>query len=133
MTASKIEIEAVDFVTIPVDDFEAAVEFYGEVLGLPLVERYGQAPGAEFQAGNLTLAVMDPSAFGQELRPNAMPIALRVDDVEAAREVLLDAGVEFKTDTFDSGVCHQAIFVDPAGNPLDLHHRYGPAKEIPGS
>ena len=24
----------------------------------------------------------------------------------------------------DSGVCHQAIFLDPAGNALDLHHRY---------
>jgi hypothetical protein len=25
-----------------------------------------------------------------------------------------------------SGVCHQAIFLDPAGNQLDLHHRYAP-------
>jgi hypothetical protein len=34
--------------------------------------------------------------------------------------------VTFTTEVFDSGVCHQAIFVDPAGNPLDLHHRYAP-------
>jgi len=27
-------------------------------------------------------------------------------------------------DTIDSGVCHQALFLDPAGNVLDLHHRY---------
>jgi hypothetical protein len=26
----------------------------------------------------------------------------------------------------DSGVCHQAIFEDPDGNFLDLHHRYAP-------
>lgn len=26
----------------------------------------------------------------------------------------------------DSGVCHQAIFEDPDGNILDLHHRYAP-------
>jgi len=26
----------------------------------------------------------------------------------------------------DSGVCHQAIFTDPDGNPLILHHRYAP-------
>jgi hypothetical protein len=26
----------------------------------------------------------------------------------------------------DSGVCHQAIFEDPDGNVLDLHHRYAP-------
>jgi hypothetical protein len=26
----------------------------------------------------------------------------------------------------DSGTCHQAIFLDPAGNALDLHHIYAP-------
>jgi hypothetical protein len=26
----------------------------------------------------------------------------------------------------DSGVCHQAIFLDPAGNSLGIHHRYAP-------
>jgi hypothetical protein len=34
------------------------------------------------------------------------------------------AGVTFHTEPFDSGVCHQAIFRDTAGNPLSLHHRY---------
>jgi hypothetical protein len=28
----------------------------------------------------------------------------------------------------DSGVCHQAFFRDPAGNTLNLHHRYAPAE-----
>ncbi len=129
---TSIQIEGVDFVPIPVDDFERALEFYGETLGLPCIDRYGRKPGAEFQAGNLTLAVMEASSFGQEFRPNSMPIAFRVDDVEAARTALEAAGVEFKTDVFDSGVCHQAIFVDPAGNPLDLHRRYAPPKEKPG-
>ena len=129
MSTTSIEIQGVDFVNIPVDDFDRAVEFYGEVLGLPCIARYGEMPGAEFQAGNLTLAVMEPTAFGQEFRPNAVPIAFRVEDVEAARKELLEAGVEFLTDTFDSGVCHQAIFVDPAGNPLDLHRRYAPKEK----
>lgn len=26
----------------------------------------------------------------------------------------------------DSGVCHQAVFKDPDGNTLILHHRYAP-------
>jgi predicted enzyme related to lactoylglutathione lyase len=125
-------ITGVDFVVVPTDDFDASVKFYGEVLGLPCIDRYGKAPGAEFQAGNLTLAVLQTDAFGQEFRPNCMPIALQVDDVEAARARLEAAGVEFITDTFDSGVCHQAIFTDPAGNPLDLHHRYAPPKPKPG-
>jgi predicted enzyme related to lactoylglutathione lyase len=128
MTTNGPLVEGVDFVAVPTDDFDASFRFYGEVLGLPCIGRYGDMPGAEFQAGNLTLAVMQNEAFGQPFRPNTMAIALRVADVEAARERLLAAGVEFKTETFDSGVCHQAIFVDPAGNPLDLHRRYAPVK-----
>lgn len=119
-------VTGVDFVVVPVDDFDAAVHFYGEVLGLPCIERYGRMPGAEFQAGNLTLAVMQADAFGQEFRPNAMPIALHVANVDDARATLEAEGVTFVTETFDSGVCHQAIFRDPAGNPLGLHHRYAP-------
>jgi predicted enzyme related to lactoylglutathione lyase len=121
-------VTGVDFVCVPTADFDASVAFYGDVLGLPEVARYGKMPGAEFQAGNLTLAVMDAQAFGQEFRPNAMPIALHVDDVAAAKAELEATGVEFVTDVFDSGVCHQAICKDPDGNPLSLHHRYAPRK-----
>jgi predicted enzyme related to lactoylglutathione lyase len=128
-----VHITGVDFVVIPTAAFDASVAFYGEVLGLPCIERYGSMPGAEFQAGNLTLAVMETEAFGRDFRPNAMPIALRVDDVDATREQLESAGVEFIGDTFDSGVCHQAMFNDPDGNPLALHHRYAPPKPKPAS
>ena len=130
MTSSPL-VTGVDFVTVPTDAFETSVAFYGETLGLPCIDRYGQMPGAEFQAGNLTLAVMEATAFGQEFRPNCMPIALQVDDVEAARAHLEAKGVEFLAQ-FDSGVCHQAIFKDPDGNPLALHHRYAPPKPKPG-
>lgn len=119
-------VTGVDFVTVPAQDFEASVHFYGTVLGLPPVKRWGDMPAAEFQAGNLTLAIMEPTAFGQEFRRHGVPIALQVDDVAAAREHLEAQGVRFVTDTMDSGVCHQAIFLDPAGNSLAIHHRYAP-------
>ncbi len=125
-TTSALRITGVDFVAVPAKDFEESVRFYGTVLGLPEVKRWGTMPGAEFQAGNLTLAVMEPTAFGQEFRPHAMPIALQVDDVAAAREHLEAQGVRFGGEIIDSGACHQAIFSDPAGNTLDLHHRYAP-------
>ncbi len=124
--ASAAPVTGVDFVAVPARDIDESVEFYGTTLGLPFVKRWGDMPGVEFQAGNLTLALMEPTAFGQEFRPNALPIALHVADVAAAREQLLGQGVQFVTDVFDSGVCHQAIFLDPAGNSLALHHRYAP-------
>ena len=120
-------ITGVDFVTIPTQDLEASIHFYGTVLGLPFVKRWGDMPAAEFQAGNLTIAVMDPTAFGQEFRSHGSPLALQVEDVAAARAQLEAQGVKFVTDVIDSGVCHQAIFLDPSGNALDLHHRYAPA------
>ena len=120
-------IKGVAAVWLPVTDMGRAVAFYGETLGLERGKRWGDMPATEFQAGQLTLAVMDPSAFGQpEPRPNSAPIALQVDDVEAARAELQEKGVTFHVEMIDSGVCHQAIFSDPDGNPLILHHRYAP-------
>ena len=118
-----------DFVVVPTEDFEASCHFCGEVLGLSCIARYGQAPGAEFQAGNLTLAIMRTEDFGGTFSRNAMPIALQVSDVAAARERLEAKGVRFVSETFDSGVCWQAICLDPDGNPLSLHHRYAPKDE----
>jgi catechol 2,3-dioxygenase-like lactoylglutathione lyase family enzyme len=119
-------VTGVDFVGVPARDIDESTEFYGTTLGLPLVKRWGNMPGVEFQAGNLTLALMEPTAFGQEFRAHGLPVALQVADVAAAREQLMAQGVQFVTDVFDSGVCHQAIFLDPAGNSLALHHRYAP-------
>jgi predicted enzyme related to lactoylglutathione lyase len=91
-------------------------------------QRWGDRPATEFQAGNLTLVVFDPSGFGQRTAtPNSAPVALQTDDVNAAREALQAKGVTFVVDFMDSGVCHQAIFLDPDGNALILHHRYAPA------
>jgi predicted enzyme related to lactoylglutathione lyase len=88
-------------------------------------------PATEFQAGNLTIAVMQSDAFGLEFRPGSTLIALQVDDVHAVKERLEAEGVQFRGDAFDSGVCWQAIFQDPDGNPLNLHHRYAPKDARP--
>jgi predicted enzyme related to lactoylglutathione lyase len=51
-------------------------------------------------------------------------IAFRVPDVAAARVELEAKGVKFNGETIDTGVCHMALFEDPDGNDLMLHHRY---------
>jgi predicted enzyme related to lactoylglutathione lyase len=119
-------VKGVDFVYLPTRNFEAASEFYGTVLGLPRSAKYGKHPGGEFETGSLTLQVMEAEAFGLEFHPSRNPIALHVDDVEAARAELESRGVSFNGDTMDSGVCHMAFFADPDGNALMLHHRYAP-------
>ena len=119
-------VSGVDFVAIPTQDYDRAAAFYGDTLGLPLRKRWGSMPAGEFQAGDVTIALMQMDAFGQEFRRNGGPLALRVPDVAAARAELEAAGVNFVAETIDSGVCHQAIFLDPDGNTLILHHRYAP-------
>jgi len=121
-----MNITGVDFIALPTRDFAASDEFYGGVLGLDRSKRWGDMPAGEFETGSLTIAVMQSDAFGIDFEPHSHPVALHVDDVEAARAELESAGVEFAADTMDSGVCHMAHFKDPDGNVLMLHHRYAP-------
>jgi catechol 2,3-dioxygenase-like lactoylglutathione lyase family enzyme len=69
---------------VATQDFDAAVEFYGNVLGLPESKRWGKMPAAEFETGTLTIAVMQSDGFGLEFRANNHPIALRVEAVLAS-------------------------------------------------
>lgn len=119
-------ITGVDFATVFVTDYPAAIEFYCQTLGLEQSVDYGKIPGGEVETGNLTLQVVDAAAIGREFEPNTHPIALHVEDVEATRAELEAKGVKFLADTLDSGVCHMAFFADPAGNNLMIHNRYEP-------
>ncbi len=121
-----MNVTGVDFITVPTQDYDRASEFYGGVLGLPFSKRWGKMPAGEFETGTLTIAVMQSDAFGIEFKPHTHPIALHVDDVEAARTELEGQGIAFHGDTIDSGVCHMAHFSDPDGNTLMFHNRYAP-------
>jgi predicted enzyme related to lactoylglutathione lyase len=119
-------VRAVDFVGIPTRDLDAAAAFYGETLGLPRSVYMPERNFAEFETGNLTLSVYNPSQMGMQHERNPNPIALHVDDVAAVRTALEERGVTFHGDILDTGVCHMAFFSDPDGNALMLHHRYAP-------
>ena len=128
-TATSI-VTGMDFVSVPAKDLDAARAYYADVLGLPCssVWQRGDTPamGAEFETGSMTIALIASEMVGIPFSANVVPIALRVDDVAAAREALEARGVEFMGDIIDSGVCHMTHFKDPDGNVLMLHHRYAP-------
>jgi predicted enzyme related to lactoylglutathione lyase len=130
-TATTI-VTGVDFVSIPTRDVSAAAEFYENVLGLERSsawQRSGEEPlGVEFETGTVTIALVAAERLGIPFQPHTVPLALQVDDVAAARAELESRGVTFRGEIIDSGVCHQAIFEDPDGNTLDLHHRYAPRR-----
>ena len=126
MAVTDRAVTGVDFVSVPTRDLERAVDFYGNVLGLTRSVYIPERSFAEFETGNLTLSIANFEKMGMEHHPSPNPIALRVEDMEAARRKLAQAGVTFTGDTFDTGVCHMAFFRDPDGNALMLHHRYAP-------
>ena len=116
-------VTGVDFVAVPSRDSEQAREFYGQVLGL----RPDSKAEYEFWAGDTCLGIWEPERLGMPFEPQRNAhLALHVEDVETARAELEAKGVEFQGETFDTGVCHMALFRDPDGNDLMLHHRYAP-------
>jgi catechol 2,3-dioxygenase-like lactoylglutathione lyase family enzyme len=117
-----VEVECVDFLSIPTRDVERAVAFYRDVLGLP----QSAVSDGEVEAPNVTLSFWNPERDGEPFVPNAAGFAIRVADVGAARHELEAKGVEFLGETFDSGVCHMGFFKDLDGNTVILHRRYAP-------
>ena len=118
-----MDINKVDFIGIPSTDAERSRAFYVETLGLK-PDEHGRF---EFWVGGTCFGIWEPAKMGMEFAPqkNAHP-ALHVDDIDSARAELEGKGVEFGGDTFDTGVCKMALFTDPDGNDLMLHHRYAP-------
>ena len=116
-------ISRLDFVGIPSQDSERSRAFYIDTLGLQPDEH----SRFEFWVGDTCFGIWEPARLGMAFTPqkNAHP-ALHVDDVAAARAELEAKGVEFAGETFDTGVCHMALFTDPDGNDLMLHSRYAP-------
>ena len=116
-------IDRLDFVAVPSQDPERARAFYVDTLGL----RPDEKSRFEFWVGDTCFGIWEPASFGMPFAPqkNAHP-ALHVEDVAAARAELEAKGIEFAGETFDTGVCHMALFKDPDGNDLMLHHRYAP-------
>jgi Glyoxalase/Bleomycin resistance protein/Dioxygenase superfamily len=94
-----MQVEQVDFVSVPTRDTDRAVAWYRDVLGL----RPSETTAGEVETPNVTLSFWSPEADG-EVRA-------------AGAEVI---GIE------DTGVCHMGFVKDPDGNVLILHRRYAP-------
>ncbi|MEO6496252.1 MAG: VOC family protein [Solirubrobacteraceae bacterium] len=114
-------ISKLDFIGVPSQDAERSRAFYVDTLGL----RPDESGRFEFWVGDTCFGIWEPEKMGMPFAPskNAHP-ALHVDDIAEARATLEAQGVEFAGETFDTGVCQMALFTDPDGNDLMLHHRY---------
>src|SRR5215213_7687143 len=104
-----ITVERTDFISVPVRDMARARQFYSDTLGLALLS--GGDAWPEYSLGQVSLYLIDPTNIGASFEsPHSQAIALRVPDVAEARAALEAKGVAFEGDTYDTGVCHMAIF-----------------------
>lgn len=110
--------------SLDVADVDTSRAFYGELLGLPEIERpdFG-LPGAWYQAGSVQLHLIqtppgvEVGRNAPNLTPLAKHIAFEIEDYESVRVRLEEAGLEMIATGADRG----QIFVrDPDGNVIEF-------------
>ena len=114
-----MQVERVDFINIATRDPEKSRAWYREMLGL---EQDPNNPD-ELTLGQTTLTFWNPEAEGYEFSRDIGGFAVRVADVEQAKEELVAKGAEL-VGAGDTGACHMAGWLDPVGNAVLIHRRY---------
>ena len=112
-----------------VQDIDAAIAFYGDLLGFD-VEMH-PAPGfAMLSRGDLRLLLNTPRGGGgagvpmpdgREPEPGGWNrIQIEVDDIERDVEGLRSSGARFRNEIVSGVAGKQILLDDPSGNPIEL-------------
>ena len=116
-----MKIRGADFVMFQVRDLATAARFYRDVLGLPPEIFSEEHQWAEFNCGNVTLALKGGAAApGGDAGAR---LALAVEDIAAAHAELQRRGARLVGGPEDHGVCQHLEVLDPDGHVVILHHR----------
>ncbi|MBI4260362.1 MAG: VOC family protein [Actinobacteria bacterium] len=135
------EPRRIDYAILYVEDLEASVRFYRDVVGLPF--KFAAAGYAEFATEGTRFALLDrrllPDLIGLDPRrvldgageAGVVPrseVAILVEDVDVEADRLREAGVRVLFGPVDRSWGHRTLHVaDPDGHVLEL------AQEIPRS
>src|SRR5262245_3662340 len=110
-----------------VDDVEAAIAFYTEMLGFEVLT--SAAPAfADVKRGNLRLLLAGPtSSAGRPMPDGAKPgpggwnrIHFIVEDIDAEVAGLRERGAAFRNDVISGPGGRQILLEDPSGNVVEL-------------
>lgn len=123
-----VRFRAPDYVVLLVDDLDRALQFYCEMLGLPLGHRSG--PFAQLATGLTRVALYERGAMaetlGRELQPPALDapgfeLGFKVDDCDTTYEELVAAGATPAVPPTDRPWGQRTAYVrDPDGHLVEL-------------
>ena len=110
-----------------VDDVDAAIAFYSQLLGFELLTSASPA-FADVKRGNLRLLLAGPeSSAGRPMPDGRKPgpggwnrIHFIVDNLDADVRRLRDAGATFRNDIVTGPGGKQILLEDPSGNVVEL-------------
>jgi glyoxylase I family protein len=112
-----MELSRVHHVSLNVDDVDAAVSFYTEVLGCGLRE---DRPDFPFAGAWLDVGPQQIHLIAADVPPDrGQHVSLQVDDIRAAVAELRARGVEV-SDPRPVGAVVQCFLHDPSGNRIEL-------------
>jgi uncharacterized protein (TIGR00369 family) len=103
--------------TLQVANFDRAISFYTETLGLKLIVRFGDEWACMEGGGGMLIGLI-PCAEGQE---KGMSVGLCASEqFDSAVEKLHQRGIAIDVQSESGGAVRLAFFADPDGNPLYL-------------
>jgi catechol 2,3-dioxygenase-like lactoylglutathione lyase family enzyme len=115
-----------------VSDVDVAVEFYINILGFELVEKWGP-PFAMVKRGDLTLWLSGPGSSASHPLPDASKpapggwnrLVLETDDLASLVAKLTQSGAHFRSEIVSGPGGKQVLVNDPSGNPIELFESTG--------
>ena len=111
--------KGIHHVALVVKDPDAALAFYRDVLGLPVVDRPDGAnnPGSWLQLGNGQIHLFQPP----DPAMNPPHFAIEVVDLSSAVAAIRAQGHTVYDVEHRQGFGYQAVVVDPSGNVIELN------------
>lgn len=115
-----------------VNDVDVALEFYINILGFELVEKWGP-PFAMVKRGDIVLWLSGPgSSASRPLADGSKPtpggwnrLVLETDDLASLVEKLKGSGAQLRSDIVSGPGGKQILVNDPSGNPVELFESSG--------
>lgn len=127
LTKLMIEIARLDHVSFAVQDVDASRRFFGEVLGLPEIDRPAfDFRGAWFGIGDRALHLIEQETAGRAAAAKltrADHMALEVKDMDAVSQALDAAAIPYQRGTNDRLGFRQIFCADPDGHTIEFISR----------